>query len=61
MKMTAIFRGCRQDGIDHWSNYAITRNIPLTDEQEKLLTPPDGMGFSEVIVEIYANDEVHRE
>jgi hypothetical protein len=51
MKLTAIFRGCGQDGIDHWSNYAITRNIPLTEEQKKLLTPPNGFSFSELIFE----------
>ena len=51
MKLTAIFRACYQDGVDHWSNGAATRNIPLTEEQEKLLTPPGGMTFSELILE----------
>lgn len=51
MKLTAIFRGCHQDGIEHWSNYAITKDIPLTEEQEKLLTPLDGAEFSELILE----------
>lgn len=50
-KLTAIFRGCGQDGIDHWSNYATTQNIPLTEEQEALLIAPKGMGFSELILE----------
>jgi hypothetical protein len=50
-KLTAIFRGCGQDGIDHYTDYAITRNIPLTEEQQKLLTPPQGMTFSELILE----------
>ena len=56
MKLTAIFRGCGQDGIDHWSDYAITRNIPLTEEQEKLLTSPIDMTFSELILENERND-----
>lgn len=51
MKLTVIFRACYQDGIDHWSNGAATRNIPLTVEQKKLLTPPKGMTFSEIILE----------
>ena len=51
MKLTAIFRTCYQDGIDHYSNYAETKNIPLTDEQKKLLTPNKGLGFSELILE----------
>lgn len=51
MKLTAIFRACYQDGVDHWSNGAATRNIPLTAEQKKLLTPPNGMTFSELILE----------
>jgi len=51
MKLTAIFRGCGQDGIDHWSDYAKTVNIPISEEQEKLLTPPEGMTFSELILE----------
>jgi len=51
MKLTAIFRGCGQDGIDHWSNYAETVNIPLSAEQEKLLTPRNGLTFSELILE----------
>ena len=51
MKLTAIFRACYQDGVDHWSNGAATRNIPLTEEQEKLLTPPGSMTFSELILE----------
>ena len=50
-KLTAIFRGCGQDGINHYSNYVITRNIPLTEEQQKLLIPPQAMTFSELIVE----------
>lgn len=51
MKLTAIFRGCGQSGIDHWVDYAITRNIPLTEEQIKLLTAPQSMHFAELILE----------
>lgn len=50
-KLTAIFRGCYQDGINHYTDYAITRNIPLTDEQQKLLIAPENMTFSELILE----------
>lgn len=42
-KLTAIFRGCGQDGINHWSDYAVTRNIPLTEEQERMLAAPECM------------------
>ena len=51
MKLTAIFRGCYQDGENHCSDYAISKNIPLTEEQEKLLAPSNGMTFSELILE----------
>jgi len=50
-KMTAIFIGCGQDGIDHWSNWYKTQGIPLTEEQQRLLTPPEHMGLSQVIIE----------
>lgn len=56
MKLTVIFRGCYQDGVDHYSNYAITRSIKLTKEQEMLLTPPKGMTLSEVICEEEKDD-----
>ena len=51
MKLTAIFRGCYQDGMDHWSNYVTTKNIPLTEAQNELLTAPKGMTLSEIIIE----------
>ena len=50
-KLTAIFRGCIQDGVNHYTDYAITRDIPLTEEQQKLLGPPRGATFSELILE----------
>ena len=56
MKLTAIFRGCAQTGIDSWTNYAITRNIPLTEEQKLLLTPSPTMSFGELILEFYETD-----
>lgn len=58
MKLTAIFRGCGQDGIDHWSDYAITQNIPLTEDQVKLLMPPKHMNFSELILE-FSEEELN--
>ena len=57
MKLTAIFRGCGQDGVNHWSDYAITKNIPLSEEQKRLLKPPNGMTFSELILEEEATDD----
>ena len=59
MKLTAIFRGCGQDGIDHYSDYAITRNIPLSKDQEQLLTPPNNMTFSELILEPDSEQETN--
>ena len=56
-KMTAIFIGCGQDGIDHWTNWYKTRSITLTDEQQKLLTPPEHMSLSQVIVEESEDEE----
>lgn len=51
LKLTAIFRGTVQDGIDHWTDYAITKDIPLTPEQEKLLAGSARESFSELILE----------
>lgn len=51
MKLTAIFRACEQDGMDHWSDRAYIVDIPLTAEQKKLLTPQSGATFSELILE----------
>ena len=51
MKLTAIFIGCGQDGVDHWTNWYKTRVIKLTEEQKALLMPPDHMGLSTVIFE----------
>jgi len=57
MKLTAIFRGCAQVGENHYTDYAITRDIPLTEEQTKLLTSPKNMEFSELILEQEDNHE----
>jgi hypothetical protein len=51
MKLTAIFRGCGQVGMNIWQDYATTRDIPLTEEQIKLLEPPERMSFGELILE----------
>ena len=56
MKLTAIFRGVGQTGQKTFVDYAITRNIPLTEEQIKLLTAPESMSFAELILE-YKEDE----
>ena len=48
-KLTVIFTGCGQVGIDEWANYHTVRTIILTDEQIKLLTPPQNMSISNVI------------
>jgi hypothetical protein len=51
MKLTVVFIGCGQCGIDEYANYYMTRVIKLTDEQKKLLTPPENMSIKEVIFE----------
>ena len=50
-KLTVIFRGTKQVGFETWTDYATTCNVPLTKEQEQLLTPPKDMHLAELILE----------
>lgn len=48
-RLIVVFTGCGQVGIEEWANYHKTRIITLTDEQIKLLAPPQNMSISSVI------------
>lgn len=50
-KLTIVFTGCGQVGQDTFVDYHKTRVIELTNEQEKLLKPPEHMEISNVIFE----------
>lgn len=50
-KLTIVFTGCGQVGQDTFVDYHKTRVIKFTDEQEKMLEPPEGMNISKVIFE----------
>lgn len=52
MKLTVVYTGCSQVGIDIWANYHKTKVIELTEEQKEQITPPEGMVISNVIFEI---------
>lgn len=56
MKLTVVFTGCGQVGIDTYADYHKTRVVDFTEEQEKLLTPPNGMTISNVIFETDEKD-----
>lgn len=56
MKLTVIFTGCGQVGIDTFVDYHKTRIIEFTEEQKKLLTPPKNMNISNVIFELEEED-----
>ena len=49
MKLIVVFTGCGQVGIYTYADYHITRTIEFTEEQKKLLTPPDNMSTSNTI------------
>jgi len=49
MKLTVVFTGCGQAGVDTYVDYHKTRIIEFTEEQKKLLTPPNNMSISNVI------------
>lgn len=51
MKLTVVFTGCGQVGVDTYADYHKTRVIAFTEEQIKLLTPPEDMEISKVIFE----------
>lgn len=52
MKLTIIYTGCGQVGIDTWANYYKTKVIELTEEQKEQIKPPEGMVITNVIFEI---------
>ncbi len=57
MKLTVVFTGCEQVGIDTFVDYHKTKVIEFTEEQKKLLTPPKGMVISNVIFEVEEGDQ----
>jgi hypothetical protein len=56
MKLTVVFTGCGQAGVDTYVDYHKTRIIEFTEEQKKLLTPPNGMSISNTIFELEDED-----
>jgi hypothetical protein len=56
MKLTVVFTGCGQVGIDTFVDYHKTKVIEFTEEQKKLLTPPKDMKISNVIFEMEEGD-----
>lgn len=57
MKLTVVFTGCEQVGIDTFVDYHETRVIEFTEEQKKLLTLPKDMKISNVIFEVEEGDQ----
>lgn len=57
MKLTVVFTGCRQVGIDTFVDYHKTRVVEFTEEQKKLLTSPKDMKISNIIFELEEGDE----
>ena len=49
MKLVLTFTGCNQVGIDSFVDSYTVRVIELTDEQKKLLIPPQGMSNPSVV------------
>jgi len=56
MKLTVVFAGCGQVGVDTYADYFKTRIINFTEEQINLLTPPKGMEICNVIFERYEEE-----
>lgn len=57
MKLTVVFTGCRQVGQDTFVDCHKTRIIEFTEEQKRLLTPPDEMYISNTIFELEDGDK----
>jgi hypothetical protein len=51
MKLTIVYTGSVQVGMDTWADYHKTQVIQLTEEQKELIKPPEGMNISSVIFE----------
>jgi len=57
VKLTVVFTGCKRFGQDTFADYHKTRVIEFTEDQEKLLTPPEGMRISNTIFELDDEDQ----
>ena len=51
MKLTFIYTGCGQVGIDTFADYHKTKVIKFTEEQKEQIKPPPNMSISSVIFE----------
>ena len=51
MKLTIVYTGCTQVGMDTWADYHKTQVIQFTEEQKELIKPSKGMDISSVIFE----------
>ena len=51
IKLTIIFRNTSQTGNNHYTDWATTKTIFLTEEQTKSFIDTQGKWFSEVIAE----------
>jgi diphthamide synthase subunit DPH2 len=51
VKLTVVFTGCGQVGIDTYADYHKTIVIEFTEEQKEQMKPPKGMRISGVIFE----------
>jgi hypothetical protein len=52
MKLTIVYTGCGQVGMETWADYHKTKVIEFTEEQKEEIKPPEGMSISNVIFEI---------
>lgn len=57
MKLTIVYTGCSQVGMETWADYNKTKVIEFTEEQKKQIKPPDGMHISNAIFELEDGDE----
>ncbi len=56
MKLTIVFTGCGQVGVDTYADFHRTRVVEFTEEQKKLFKPPVDMQVSNVIFEFEDGD-----
>ncbi len=52
IKLTIIFRDTSQTGVNHYTDWATTKTIFLTEEQTKSFRNAKGKWFTEVIAEV---------
>ena len=50
-KLTVIFTGCYQVGVDAFADVHKTVTVELTEEQQERLKPPEGMAIREAFLE----------